>query len=450
MTYTKSQCWDKTKNTLLFGTALLLQGVLPAVESEEFAQLRAQIATLQQRLSSLEVERASTNTVTLGEMGFKVQNNETSTYFQISPRIQVDLRVFPNNNEAVDGLELRRIRPVFRGQLGELSWRFMPELAGTVRILDAWGDIKLGDSGFIRIGKFKGLIGLERSQSFCNTLFIERGLPTKLATIREIGIELNAGNANTLTQWKLGIYNGSLDDTDLSVNSNLDGNAFDYGGKLEFHPWSSHSKNTCNHLTFGVSLVIGSEDTVINNSDRDRRIRYRSSGQNTFFRYNNDVQVKGKRIRVNTYIHYYHGPFGILSEYIQSRQKFIHVEREDSVKSDGLTLQASWVLTGENASFNGLNPRRPFSINSGQWGAVELGIRYHQLIVGNQAFQGNNNTRFAASNACQQADACALALKWHLTRNLLTAINFEVTKFSGLGMDRPTETLISTRFQIGF
>ena len=44
-------------------------------------------------------------------------------------------------------------------------------------------------------------------------------------------------------------------------------------------------------------------------------------------------------------------------------------------------LAASWVLTGENASFRGVVPRKSLSLGEGTFGAFELAARYNQLDI---------------------------------------------------------------------
>jgi len=44
------------------------------------------------------------------------------------------------------------------------------------------------------------------------------------------------------------------------------------------------------------------------------------------------------------------------------------------------------VLTGEEASYKGVKPKRPFDLKNGAWGAFELAARYSQLHVDGDAF----------------------------------------------------------------
>ncbi|MGC9451282.1 MAG: OprO/OprP family phosphate-selective porin [Oceanipulchritudo sp.] len=438
--------------------ALALAGPLngQADEAGELALLRSEIAQLQKRLAALE-RQAATKTemavagqaaVSVDRRGLVTESADGCHSIRIRARLQMDGRWFANGSDRT--FELRRVRPMIQGRSGPLDWRITPELAGTVRLIDAWGDLRLGGHHFLRFGKTKSVIGHERLQSFSQTLFLERGLPSVLTPTRDIGCEWHGRTSGRFLQWTLGLYNGVLDDTDLSGNANLGGGALDFGGRVAFAPWAGKADSPLAGLTFGAAALFGSEDTVIDDGDRDRRIRYRTSGRDTFFRYNDGVEANGDRIRLNAFLSWYNGPFGFLSEYVRSSHELARGGTRHEVDTDAFTIQASWVLTGESASYNGLRPRKPFNPAAGGWGALEIGVRHHQLKVGNAAFAGDGSTRLARGNAVQKASACGVGLNWHLTDNLLAGLNYEITRFGGAGTDRPDEKVLISRFQIDF
>ena len=182
-----------------------------------------------------------------------------------------------------DEFLLRRVRPVFQGDAGPFSWRFMPELAGTVRILDAWVDLSIADTSYLRFGKMKQVVGYERLQSFSQTLFMEPSLASALTPVRDIGIEYHSRSSSGAFDITLGIYNGALEETDLSANTNPDGFDFDLGTRIALSPWVHEKDDLLEKLTIGLAVSKGSENSTINDSDRDRRIVFKTSGRNTSF-----------------------------------------------------------------------------------------------------------------------------------------------------------------------
>src|SRR5690606_14309399 len=132
----------------------------------------------------------------------------------------------------------------------------------------------------------------------------------------------------------------------------------------------------------------------------------------------------------NPFLSWYHGPFGFLTEYVRSSYDASRGGNSQTVDTDGFTVQASWVLTGENASYGAIRPKRPFNLSSGDWGSIELGIRYSALEVDDSAF-GDPATQLAHGNAVQKAESYGIGLNWNPYDNLRVALNYEQTDFSG-------------------
>jgi len=454
---------QKTNNfffqTLRFGKLIPIAAWVTltsvSANADEISDLRAQLASIQKRLETLEKAPVAAETppsdiqIYVNRQGLVVKDKDNFS-FRIQPRLQVDGHFFADEEDGKSEIYIRRLRPIFQGNAGPIAWRFMPELAGTVRILDAWADLSFGSNHYLRVGKIKQTVGLERLQSFSKTLFLERGLPSVLTATRDIGIAFNGIDNNQHYNWTLGVYNGALDDTDLVGNVNLSNGDFDFGVRLELTPWKQSKTSALAGLSFGFAATIGTENTSILDSDRDRRIRYSTSGRRTFFRYNDGVLLDGERTRINPFLTYYKGRFGLLTEFVRSSNELSLSDNRQTVDADAWTFQIGWVLTGENASYNGVRPKKPFAWGNGQLGAFEIGLRAHALELEDAAFSGTSTTRFAHNSAVQKAFSYGTALNWYLTDNLLFALNYEITDFSGLGANRATEEVIISRFQIDF
>lgn len=445
--------------TLLIGTSAAQPAF--AASDGEVETLREQIRQLDQKLRVLERKQelkdetaaaakpAPTTLVAADRRGLYVESADKNYSFRIRPRIQVDAHWFPEDTDGATDVTLRRVRPVVEGKAGPLKWRFMPELAGTVRILDAWGDVQVTPDTFVRVGKTKTAVGYERLQSFSKTLFIERGLPSVLTTTRDIGVQLHSSSGG-IVDWSLGVTSGALDDTDLSANANLSSGDFDYEARVFVQPFRAEQDHAFAGLGFGFAAQTGTESVAIADADRDRRIRYRTAGRNTFFRYNDGVEVDGNRTRLNPFVSYYSGSFGFLTEWIRSSYDLNRAGVSREVDADAWTVQASWVVTGEKASYGGFRPAKAFDPSKGQWGGFELGLRYNVLEIDDAAFAGTAADRLARNGSVQKASAWGIAANWVLTDNLLIALNYESTDFSGLGTNRDTEDVVLSRLQLDF
>ncbi|HXT39628.1 MAG TPA: porin, partial [Candidatus Angelobacter sp.] len=118
-------------------------------------------------------------------------------------------------------------------------------------------------------------------------------------------------------------------------------------------------------------------------------------------------------------------------------------------------ITASWVLTGEDASFKGVSPARAFDPSIGHWGAIQLVARYAQLNIDPAAFP-----MFADSTAsARSADAWSIGVDWSLNRSVRLMTSFSRTTFSGGGgtgttapaiITRQPENVLFTRVQLAF
>jgi phosphate-selective porin OprO and OprP len=112
-------------------------------------------------------------------------------------------------------------------------------------------------------------------------------------------------------------------------------------------------------------------------------------------------------------------------------------------------VQATWVLTGEKATYKSISPAHPFDPAGGQWGAWEIGVRYGRLDIDNKAFPVLANPAAAVSGATN-AEA---VLNGYLTDNARLLLNYERTSFDGGkagGGDREPENAVITRAQMQF
>jgi phosphate-selective porin OprO/OprP len=449
--------------------------VASADDAESIAALKAQIEEMDQKLRILErnaelatekndAEFKKIPVVKASDKGLQVESKDGAYKFRLGGLLQVDNRTYIDGGDggASDPLDdtfaLRRVRPRLRGTLWEkLDFDFQPEFAGTVRILDAYGDWKIleDESLRFRFGQFKTPVGLERLQSASNVLFIERGLPTNLVPTRDIGLQLHGKAYDGVFTYGLGVFNGVNDGYD--ARGNLDTNdGYDIDGRLVVAPFKKTDIDFLQGLSIGVAGSWGTETGAVSNSSSDgRRIQYVSAGQNPFFRINDagGTTFDGDRIRYNPQLTYYYGPFGLLSEYTVTQQEFARGGKQQTLINQAFTAQASYVLTGEDASYEGVKPAHPFSFGDGGWGAWELAARYGFLDVDSAAFDGDPATRLATVGSVSGANAWAVGLNWYLNTNFKFQLNFEQTYYNGgdgLVGDKPTENALLSRLQVSF
>ncbi len=112
-------------------------------------------------------------------------------------------------------------------------------------------------------------------------------------------------------------------------------------------------------------------------------------------------------------------------------------------------VSAGWVLTGENASYNGVTPCHPFSWRNGGWGAWQIVARYEGFDVDNAAFP----TFASSATSASQARAWAVGLNWWLNKNVRIMSSFSRTTFTGGAtgtVTKEAEEVFFTRLQLSF
>ncbi len=182
--------------------------------------------------------------------------------------------------------------------------------------------------------------------------------------------------------------------------------------------------------------------------------QYKTFGQNTFFQYRTTTSGDGLRSRLTPNLSYDWGPLGVLNEVVFSNQNLRRTDTNETsaFKNYAGQLAASYVLTGENASYGGVIPRSDFDPAKGTWGAFEVASRINFFNADKE-----NLTRYADLNSyAQRATAWGLGLNWYLNKNLKFTTAFEQTFFDRGGLakygtkNRVNENAIISRIQLVF
>jgi phosphate-selective porin OprO/OprP len=337
------------------------------------------------------------------------------------------------------------VEPTIEGSWGIVGFRVTPQLAGdSATINDAYLDLKFDPRATLRIGKTKTPVGLERLQSSGSTQQVELGFPSELAPGRDIGVQLQGELATAGASYAVGVYNGAPDGRD-GVATNPDGD-FELAARLFFEPWK-HDANALSGLGFGIAASDGEKHGAGNNF----LPRYRTPGQVQFFGYRGDVLADGDHLRWSPQAYYYVGRWGLLGEYIASRQELFAPASGVQATLDHRAWQLSGgvVLTGEAASYKGVaRPDHPFTIGGPGWGAFELVARYGRLELDDDAFPLFADPALSVA----AAHGWGLGLNWYLTSNFKLVANYTQTAFDAApnGLDREDESAFFTRAQLSF
>jgi phosphate-selective porin OprO and OprP len=396
--------------------------------------------------------------------GFNLASPDGSYKLRIGGYTQLDGRFFIDDrtNTETNQFIFRRARIDLSGTVAKyFDFRILPDFAPATPILfDAYVDANFTPLAKLRVGKFKGPVGLDRLQSATALPFIERDQPTNLVPNRDYGVQLFGDLVGGAFSYQLAIVNGAPDGSNPSNPGDTNDDK-DFDGRIFAVPFKNTSIDLLKGLGLGVAGSFGHERGNSSNADLPT---FKTFGQNTFFQYAGAVAVNssatppiaaqsatlasGDHTRYAPQIYYYWQQFGLLGEYVNSTQRVKRDAATATLSNDAWSIGASYVLTGENASYKGVAPAQPFNPFTGTWGAFEVGGRYGQLEVDPDSFKNN----FATPNTSARRDKeWVVGVNWYVNRNVKFVLNYAQSDFRGgaaKGGDRESEKAVVGRVQL--
>jgi phosphate-selective porin OprO/OprP len=404
-----------------------------------------------------------------------------------------------------DSIFLRQARIILEGYVfNDIYFKLMPDFAQTSNtsnlIPDAFVDFAYEKRASLLVGKYKPSIGLERLQGDVNTVFLERAFPTNLAPNRDMGIQLHGAFAkpgyssekvagaidskNTFT-YQVGITNGTGDSGNIAMNGALPNSSTQFANNKEFdgrifaQPFQHSGYGWLEGFGIGVSGSFSNPDHLALSAQRtplgqSQFIDYTSLNASTAGSSQRTITSNGNANRIYPQAFWYSGPFGLMGEYVRSTQtlnasgsttagRYGSSSNNISQTNTASQLQLSYVVTGEDNQFEGVKPIRNFDPAKGTWGALQLAARWSELNVDNDSFQLLNPIKTAS-----KATALTVGANWFLNKYSLIRFDYENVFFTGGAgtstttgsgvnarttyniADRPSEQVLSTRFQLAF
>ena len=476
------------------GGALVYSQSALANDSAELEALRAQVQELDQKIKVLArkdeigeeeavAKKKETPTVRASQDGFGLKSADGKNEIKFRALAQLDYRNYDKVNglgsdgKNISGFDFRRIRPTIEGTIfGIYDFRFTPEFgeaktanaSSTSGIVDAYIDARFQPWFQVKAGKFKPYVGLERLQSGGDLKFIERSyVSNNILPNRDLGASIHGDIFDNKVNYALGIFNGAVDGGDISTAQDTNKDK-DYAFRVFTTPFKD-SDNALGGLGVGLAGTYGNfrGSTAANLSGLPN---YKTAGQESnFFTYSAASFANGDRQRIAPQAYYYYGPFGAIAEYALVSQDVTNGARTDRLENDAWQIAASYLITGEDASFKGVKPKHEFTTDGDGWGAWELVARYQENNIDDNAFNlaaAGAGLRYAdpRTNA-HSAKSWAAGVNWYLNQNIKLALDYENTAFDGGGQvdaaglatggftnisNRPSERTLFSRLQLTY
>lgn len=367
--------------------------------------------------------------------GFFLATRDQSYKLKFTGYMQIDGRFPEDTSPTAETFMIRRARPTIEGTLGKYyHFKVQPDFGeGKTVLKDAYIDLAyFGDLFTTRLGKFKVPQGLEQLTSSSNILFVERSLMTNIAPDRDIGVMAYGKPWGPIFEYTFGVWNGNerADWQGKGKDSGVDNSdRKDFGGRIQLSPFANTDNFWIKGLQMGGWFNYGQEEDVPA-AGKDGILSYKTAAGTTFFKTGKDVRQDGDRLRAGWDVAWTWGPVMFVSEWQVMNSELFNpalpaARRQANVDTQAWAVQASWLLTGEDATLKGVKPKKDFDPKKGGWGAWELAARYARLEVDDKMFQG-----FASKTGqANSAGELTLGLNWYLNKNVKLMFNWVKTNF---------------------
>lgn len=338
-----------------------------------------------------------------------------------------------------DGFIVRRVRLVLSGKVYKF-FKFKMEFIwdkAEAGIKDAYIDMVYFDPVNIRIGLQKPPVSGEDLQSSSNIHLVERSLLNSLVPDRDVGVMFH-GHPWKLVQYQVAWMDGW--DVRKSGGADVDDDKTVFV-RVIMTPLARSENKWLKGLEFGGNFSWGKRRKA--GPSGAPGSKYVTSSGLTYFKWlmpsNGDAMTYGAELR------YYGGPVHFMAEWLTLEQDITNpAEGTENFQTRAWFVQAGVVLTGEDASFSGLKPRKNFDPMNGGWGAFELVVRYANLMAPHEAIDEGYASGY------DTADAYAVGVNWYMNPSVKFMLMYEHVKLGSGSSVNMDEDVILMRFQLKF
>ena len=339
---------------------------------------------------------------------------------------------------------LRRMRFEVGGELHErYVFNVEPVFSeDEVELAEAWVGADLGAEGpRLFVGRMKEPFGLEELMPRKHVDFPEGSLANQFMPKEDHGLTLMGRTAGGFLEYGAAFYNGTGGD---DLNSDKD-----VAGRLAVFPFAGRQGSALEHLQVGVAATAGDQDTDVSGEE------LKTEARAAFLAFEPGSEIDGDRTRVGLEAAWRHGPFAVSGEVLAIDQEMTGTGGDADVAFDVWYLAASWVLTGEEKTWRGVRPDRPWvpgrEGEAPGCGALQLAVRISELTLDDDLVSAGLVLPGGFPDSVMSAD---VGLNWYATANARLGVHWIHTEYEDpitLGGDtRDSEDALLVQLQLHF
>jgi phosphate-selective porin OprO/OprP len=281
----------------------------------------------------------------------------------------------------------------------------------------------------ILAGKYTNPLSLEGLQPSADLPFMEASMIADLVPNKDVGI-MAVGSFNHFMDYALDFSNGEQDNESSATGPGKPTeNTKAITARVFFTPWEKSQDEELKGLGFGIA---GSWDDEVGGDTAIWSKLETSLGGTSFATYN--ATPAGDFWHWDPQMYYYLGSLGLQAEMVQSIQAVsITGKVPVTLTNTAWMAEANWVFGGK-ATFEGPTVDNEFNMSKGDWGALEIVGRIHQVYLDSNSFyygQPFSGSAAGLATGAQVATAYGLAVNWWLNTHFKTQYDFERTEFTG-------------------
>jgi phosphate-selective porin OprO/OprP len=376
--------------------------------------------------------------------GFFARTADGSARLTLGGLLQVNGNFFePDLGGRESEFFLRRMRFEIGGAFDE-RYLFNVEPKFTeddVDLEEAWIGADLAEGGpRLYLGRMKEPFSLEELIPLKHIDLVNLSLLNQFVPAEQNGATLYGRTPDGRIEYGAAYYTG--DGTD-DIDSERGGAA-----RCVLHPFATAEDSPLRGFQVGVASTLGRAGQDISGDELITEARVQ------FLSFEPGSSLDGRRWRAGAEAAWLRGPFALYGEGMISRQEMEGASGEENVAIDGLTVATSYVLTGEEKTFRGVRPRRPFRPGGGEGhgaGAFQVAARFSLLTLDDDLVDAGI---VAASSYPRHVRSVEAGLNWYATYHARVKLHYLRTEYGRDivigGDERGSEDAILVQFQLNF